>query len=305
MFFHAVKRIFTFALQNFWRNVWLTIATITIVSLGMISVSTLGLVQVLSNEALSQLEQRIDISVYLKPELKDADVEVIRKDMQDISGVREVAVISAEEALARFKERHGDNALISESLLELGENPLGPTVVVKALSEDAYGTILTELESSRFEPYVQEARYDDYRRVIEGVNDLSAKFTAVGQGVSLVFVIMALLMVFNAIRMNIYTHREEISIMRLVGASSSFIRAPFWIEGVLYAAVATAVTAAVFMPSLSFIQPYIDQLFSGSTLNLTQYFTREALVFFGAQFIGASLLGIVASSIAMRRYLRT
>jgi cell division transport system permease protein len=304
MLFHSIRRVIKFALQNFWRNVWLTLATISIVTLGMLSVSTLGLVNVLSGEALTRLEDRIDVSVYLKPELKEADVDVVKKDVEQLPGVRSVSVISSDEALQKFRERHGDNALIVESLLELGENPLGPTVVVKGINDESYTGILAELDSARFEPYVQETRYDDYRRVIAGIKDLSDKFTATGQGISLVFIVMALLMVFNAIRMNIYTHREEIGIMRLVGASNTFIRAPFWIEGILYAAVATAITAAVFMTSLSFVQPYVNSLFDGYQLNLTEHFTGIALPFFGLQFLGASLLSIIASSIAMRRYLR-
>ena len=300
----AVSRVIKFALQNFWRNIWLSIVTVTIVTLSLVSISLLGALSVISTEALTRLDERIDISVYLKPELKEADVQTIKTQVETLSGVKSVNVISADEALAKFRERHASNPLIAEALLELGENPLGSSLVVKAVSEQGYEEILNQVSSEEFKPYVQEARYDDYRQVIQAINELSSKLTKVGEIVSLIFLVISLLVVFNTIRMNIYTHREEIGIMRLVGASNSFIRLPFVVESVLYALLATLLTAAIFFPGLKAVQPYIDGFFNGYRFDLVEYFSQNSLKFFGLQFIGASLLSILASLVAMRRYLK-
>jgi cell division transport system permease protein len=304
MFFVTISRIFKFALQNFWRNFWLSLVTVTIITLSLISVSLLGTLNIISTEALSRLNERIDISINLKPELTRAEVNSVKSQVESLEGVKSVELVEADAALQRFRERHSANPLIAEALLELGENPLGPSLIVKAISEESYQNILSQVASERFSDFVQEARYDDYRRVIAALTDLSNRLTTVGEIVSLIFLLISVLVVFNAIRMNIYTHREEISIMRLVGASNSFIRSPFIVESILYAVLATLLTAAIFFPGLSAVQPYVNGLFNGQQFNLSEYFTRHALTFFGAQFIGASLLSILASYIAMRRYLK-
>lgn len=304
MFFVTFSRVIKFALQNFWRNFWLSVVTVTIITLSLVSVSILGALNIISNEALGRLEERIDISIYLKPELTLAEVQSVKTQVEAINGVKSVDVINAEQALERFKERHTANPLIAEALLEIGENPLGASLIVKAISDKGYQQILDEVTSDNFSEVVQNARYDDYRKVIQAITDLSTKINNIGQVISLIFLVISLLVVFNTIRMNIYTHREEISIMRLVGASNGFIRSPFVLEGVLYALLATLLTAAIFFPSLSAVQPYVNGFLSGYEFDLVDYFTQHSLSFFGWQFIGASVLSVIASYVAMRRYLK-
>ena len=304
MFFVTLSRVIKFSLQNFWRNFWLSVVTVTIITLSLVSVSILGALNIISSEALSRLEERIDISVYLKPELTLAEVQAVKTQVESLAGVKAVELVNAEDALNRFRERHSSNPLIAEALLEIGENPLGASLVVKAISDQGYQEILDEVTSENFSAYVQNARYDDYRRVIQAITDLSTKLTNVGEIISLIFLIISLLVVFNTIRMNIYTHREEISIMRLVGASNSFIRMPFVLEGILYALLATLITAAIFFPGLSAVQPYVNGFFNGYQFDLVQYFTEHSLSFFGWRFIGACVLSMIASYVAMRRYLR-
>lgn len=304
MGFATFTRILTHAAQNFWRNIWLSVVTITIITLSLLSISFLGVLRVVSTEALTRLQERIDISVYLKPELKDEEVENVRTTVRTLGGVAEVEMISASEALARFKERHQGNPKINESLALLEDNPLGASLIVRAQTEEAYTGILQELQSEQFTPYISDANFDDYRKVIEAVSAFTGKLTSIGQAVSLFFLVITLLVVFNTIRINIYTHREEIAIMRLVGATGLFIRAPFWVESLLYAAIATLITAGIFFPLLSVIQPYVAGLFNGSSFDIVAYFSQNSVWFFGAQFLGMVLLSALASMVAMRRYLR-
>ncbi len=297
-------RILRFAGQNFWRNIWLSLVTVTILTLSLISVSALSLVSTLSNEALSRLEEKINISVYLKPSLKPAEIDSFKKQIEALPDLKSVNLINADEALKSFKERYQNNPLIAESLLAIGSNPLGSSLTVKVASDQGYQRILDELESDKFKAYIQEAHFDDYRRVISTVNDLTGKLKRIGYAVSLAFVLIALLVVFNTIRLNIYTHREEIGIMRLVGATSWFIRAPLMAESVFYAALATAVCALIFYPALSALQPYVSSFFDGFDFNLMNYYNERWFIFWPALFLGCSLLSILASTVAMRKYLK-
>ena len=302
--FATITRVTNFAFQNFWRNIWLSVATVTIICLSLFSVSALGVLVVLSNSALQQLGQKIDIAVYLKPDLKDAQVLTVKSNLENLQGVKSLDVVTPTQALDSFKAKHQDNPLIAESLLELGTNPLGTTFIVKAVDNGSYSSILTALQGSDYAPYIQEAQFDDYQRVIDGVSAITTKARDIGAAVSLFFLAITMLVVFNTIRINIYTHREEIGIMRLVGATRWFIRGPFWAESVLYALLATLVTAVIFFPLLQLAQPYVNTFFSGYGVDLVQYFSQHSLVFFGSQFLGASLLNILASSVAMRKYLK-
>lgn len=304
MFFVTFSRILKLGLQNFWRNFWLSFVTVTIITLSLVSISILGALNIIAQEAVGRLDEKIDVSIYLKPDLADDDVKTIKQKVESLPGVKTVELISAEVALQNFKERHATNPLIAEALLEIGANPLGSSLVVKATSDSSYQTILDAVTQEEYSDFVQEARYDDYRKVIAAVTELSNKLNHIGEIVSLIFLVISLLVVFNTIRMNIYTHREEIGIMRLVGASNGFIRSPFIVESIIYALLATLLTAAIFFPGLSAIQPYVDGFFNGYRFDLVEYFTNNSIYFFGMQFIGATILSILASVVAMRRYLR-
>jgi len=304
MLLASTWRVINFALQNFWRNFWLSVVTVTIMVLSLASISSLGVLAVVSDEAFSRLVDKIDISVYLKPSLKLDEITDLQKDLEKYTDVVGVEVVSSAESLERFRLKHQSNELITESLLELDSNPLGATLTIKSPSNEGYKRILQELKSARYTPYISEAYFDDYRRVIDDVSSLVNRLKRIGQIVSGFFILITLLVVFNTIRMNIYTHREEIGIMRLVGATSWFIRVPFVVEGVLYAALATLITAALFFPSLGMVQPYISSFFGGSSIDLVKYFTQNSFSFFGWQFLGAAGLSIITSIIAMRRYLK-
>lgn len=304
MLWLSIVRVFRFSFQNFWRNFWLSVVTVTIMALSLTSVSVLGLLGALSSEAMTRLQERIDVSVFLKPGLAEKDLVEAQKLAEAIPGVKNVEVTSADKALAEFQEKHKDNPLIAQALTELGANPLGASLTVRAISEKQYPDILKALQGEAFKDIIQEAHFDDYRQVIQNLSQLSDRLTFAAECASGFFLLIALLVVFNTIRMNIYTHREEIGIMRLVGGSNWFIRAPFLVESILYAFLGTLLTMGIFFLMLALLQPYVSGFFGDSLFNLVYYFTDRMWWFFGAQFVAASLLSVLASTIAMRRYLK-
>ncbi len=304
MFLLSFYRIIKFGLQNFVRNFWLSIVTVTIIILSLLSISVLGLVTIVSQKALDNLEQKIDVGVYLKPNLTEHQILDLKAELESLPRVKNITYIAADEALQRFKEKYVNNEQIGEALILLGINPLGASLRIKAYRDQDYQTLLTALEDKHYQEFIQEARFEDYRQVIIGINELTNKIEKGGIAASLIFLVIALLVVFNTIRINIYTQREEIEIKRLVGATNTFIRAPFVIESIIYALIATLLTALIFFVSLRWIDPYVNTLFNGSNFSLVNYFQTNGLLFFGSQFLSASLLNIIASYIAMRRYLK-
>lgn len=256
-----------------------------------------------SAQALTQLQDKIDVTVYLQPELTSTDIQTVRQQIEKLP-VKRVDVVTAAQALDSFRAKHTGNELITESLLELSQNPLGASIVVRALALEDYPQILKELRSSAYTRYIREVRFEDYQQVITKVEKFSSKIHRIAFTVSMMFLLLALLVVFNAMRLNMYTHREEIAIMRLVGASSWFVRGPFLLEGVMYAGLATVLTTIIFFPILGAVQPYLNSLFSGQSFDMLGYFRGTSLQFFGWQFLGVAILNTLASLVAMRRYLK-
>lgn len=302
--FLSLARVIKLAFQQFHRNLWLSIATITLLVLALLTVNlviTLGAVAQVATEAV---EDKIDVSIYFKPEVSNEEVESIRETLLKLDEVKEIEYIPREAALVRFRERHQDDAVIIESLGELNDNPFGATLAVAAKDPEYYPAIIAFLEDPYYQELIEEKNFEDHRMIIGRINSLMRNVRSFGLAVASVFGIIAILVVINTVRVAVYTHRGEIRIMRLVGANNWFIRGPFLFEAVLFSLLATVLAAAAVYAGFYFIQPYFNRLFDDVSLSLTAYYNANALLIFGAQFIGILLLTIVSSFLAVRRYLR-
>ncbi|MBI2552777.1 FtsX-like permease family protein [Candidatus Uhrbacteria bacterium] len=302
--FLSFARVVRLSLQQFHRNLWLSIATITLLILSLLTVNLVVALGAVSQAAVTVVQDKIDVSVYFKPEVSNEEVEQVRNTLLKRSEVKEVAYIPKEGALARFKERHKDDPVISESLQELGENPFGATLAVSAHDPEQYPKIIEFLEAPEYKEIIEEKNFEDHRLVISRINTLMRNIRSFGLGVAGVFGVIAILVVINTVRVAVYTHRGEIRIMRLVGASSWFVRGPFLFEALLFSFAATILTAAVVYLGLYFVQPHFDRLFENVSLSLIGYYSANAIFIFGAQFVGIFFLTALSSFFAVRRYLR-
>ena len=131
-----------------------------------------------------------------------------------------------------------------------------------------------------------------------------AKFGIVFLLSILVFILIASLIVFNTIRVAIYTHRQEIGVMKLVGATNWFIRSPFLLEAVVYGIIACVAGIAIVYPMLNFVQPYVNNFFLTTQFSLTGYFTDNFWAIFGLELLMIILINIISSSVAIRKYLK-
>ncbi len=304
MFLLSFYRIIKFGLQNFGRNIWLSIVTVTIIVMSLFVITMLVSLNVVVQDTIDNLEKKVDVSVYFKPDISPADVTQIKTNIEKLDTVVETVLITRGEALDSFKERYTDNPIITQSLNELDANPLGDILVIKASEVNDYKSILGVLSQEELSQYIQESDFSDFDKIISRIADVSDKINRIGFIVSLIFIGIMVLVVFNTIRMAIYTHKEEISIMRLVGASSRFIRSPFLFEGIFYAFIAIIIVISTLFPILSAIQPFIGSFFGEGSLNLSQYFQDNFWMIFGLEFVLVAILNIISSSMALRKYLK-
>lgn len=297
-------RIAKFAFQNFWRNIWLSLVTVTILVLTLVSINILVVLSFLAQTAVASVQEKVDVSVYFKPDVSADTVQDVRSYLLGLSQVRDVEYVSREDALENFRSLHGDNAAIMVSLEELEENPLGATLIVKAYDPADYPFVLETLDNPQFTTFIEDKNYDDHKEVIQRIDNISSRVQRFGIVLSAVFVCIAVLIVVNTIRVAIYTHREEIGIMKLVGASDWFVRAPFLVEGVVYAFLATLILAGLIYPVIILSEPYINGFFDGSNVGLVSFFNNNSLYIFGAEFAALAFLNIMSAGFALGRYLK-
>ena len=297
----TLRRIFRSGYHTFIRNGWLSTATIMVMSLVLFVLGALVFVGALANSVLLSLESKIDITVYFKTDAAEEDILQIKKEIEAHPEVKEVAYISRAQALETFRERHKDNALIAEALVEVGDNPLEASVNVKALDPLRYASISDFLTTKQYSS-VEKINYFENQVVIDRLSAMIGTVRSAGVIVALFLSFVAVLVAFNTIRLAIYTMREEIGIMRLVGASSWFIRGPFVLSGLMYGAAAAAVVAFVFFPLTWLVAPKAMLLVPD--FDIFQYFLVHIVEFVMILLVSGALLGSLSSAIAMRRYLR-
>ena len=296
-------RVIKFAFQDFFRNFWLSFVTLTILILALFSINLLIIFNVVAKSAIIAIENKIDISVYFKPSISEDQVKNVQRYLQGISQVKEVQYISQDQALENFKAKHQDNPKILESLKEIEQNPLGASLVIKAKSTDQYTLILEQLVDPQYSNLIESKNFDDHKTVINRITSITEKVNYGVFVIALIFTIISILIIFNAIRMAIYTHREEIMAMKLVGATNWFVRAPYLLQGVIFSFLAVIITIIIIYPLLGFVQPYLSLLLE-SDFNIVKYFNQNFGLIFGLEFLGAIVINLLSSYWAINRYVR-
>jgi cell division transport system permease protein len=301
--FLSAARVVKFAFKDFWRNLGLSLMTISILVLTYFSLNLLVVVNFFTDAAIKVIEDRVDVSVYFGPEVSDDRVHGVRGNLTSLPEVKEVVFISRDEALETFKRNHAEEPEILAALQEVGENPLGPVLVIKAKDAGRYGPILEALESPAIKSLVEDKTVQDHKALIERLTSVTAKVQRAALGLSVVFALISLLIVFNTIRVSIYIHREEIAIMRLVGASSDFVRIPFLIETFLFNIISLGIVAALVFPALNVVEPAARAFFDAD-VGVIAYYREHWMTIFGYQLGAVTFLSLLATALSMRRYLK-
>lgn len=301
MFLVKVKRVIKTGFINFWRNGWVSVATLLVMVIALFVIGSLFFGKALLLSSLQTVEDKVDVTVYFKTDAQEEDVLLVKDSLSKLNEVKSVEYVSKDQAINIFKERHADNSLIMQSLDELGDNPLGASLNVKAKNTSQYESISRFLEAGLFSS-VDKINYHQNKVVIDRLANILQTSKTVGAGISTVLAFLALLVTFNTIRLAIYTNREEIKIMKLVGASNRYIKGPYVIEGAVYGLLSAFITMILFFPLVAWIGPMYEQFFSG--LNVYNYYLSH---FFQLLFVLVSVgvgLGVFSSWIATRRYLK-
>jgi cell division transport system permease protein len=297
-----LSRVIKYGIQNFWRNGLLSSATIVVMILALTVFSSLIIFGSAANTTISSLQEKIDISVYFKTSADEGQILALKGSLEELEEVRAVEYISRDQALEAFKEKHKDDPAVIQSLDELGDNPLSASLNVRAKDPKYYADISSFLESEAPAGLIDKINFSENQVVIERLSKIVNTLRMGGIILAIVLALIAFLIAFNTIRLAIFSNRESIEIMRLVGASNSLIRGPYIVEGIIHGLIASFITTILFIPLVYILGPYLKILVP--EFGLVSYFWSHIFVLLGGQILISGGIGIFSSLIAMRKHLK-
>ncbi len=303
MFSISFFRVIKTGLLNFWRNIWLSLAATLVMVITLVILSVLLLAYGIATYSVTSIKERVDISVYFKTGLQEKQMLAMKEELETNPKVKEVTYTSAEIALQNFRARHQNDPLVLQSLNELTDNPLPASLQIKAINLDAYPEIAESLKADKYQALVSKVNFEDNRAIIQRLSRILEFIITFGLGLVIVFAIIAILVIFNTLTLTIYNRREEVEIMRLVGATNWYIRGPFLVESLLYSLFATLVTGLLLIPLHTRVLPMINlYLNPGSDIFNQKIFSLPYILLM--QLVTALLLSFISSMLAIRRYLK-
>ena len=256
---------------------------------------------------MTQVKDKVDIKVYLKLDASDDQISTLKQKIMRLPEVKAVDLSTAEKSLNEFKDKHSNDAITMQALEELNSNPFGAVLTIVAQDTSGYESIAETLDSgSQFlgdsSSVIDRVNYFELKSSIDKLNNIVNWVNTIGYWITLIFIIMSSLIIFNTIRLSIFIYRDEISVMRLVGASNFYIRGPFLVESTIYACVSSILTMLLFFPITFYVAKKTSIFFNG--LNIYNYYLNNFFSLFGLLLMVSLILATASSILATRRYLK-
>jgi len=307
MFITNFKRIIKTGFVNFLRSGTISFSVVFVMVITLSTIIFLLLSNTLLSSAIAQIQDKIDVNVYLAPTASVEDILILKDSVSLLPEVSQIEYISREQALANFRERHRNDNLTLQALEELDENPLGAVLNIKAKEVSQYAGIakFLEMESALSKngqaTIIEKVNYYNNKIAIDKLSKITSAVKSFGFALAVLLMLASVLIAYNTIRLTIFIAREEIKVMRLVGANNNYIRGPFLFVGALYGAVSAVVALLLFYPILFWVNPFIEQMFF---LDLLAYYFSHSFSLLGITLLIGIFLGIVSSALATRKYLQ-
>lgn len=301
-----LKRIIRSGYRNFVRSGFTSIASILIMTITLFVIISLVFVQAALNSSLNDIKNKVDVTVYFTPGADESSIMNVKTALQKLPEVKEVTYTSQDQALSDFKEKHANDYLTLQALDELSNNPLGASLNIRARDPSQYESISKYFEtdnaiSKGALTIIDKVDYHQNKVIIDRLTSIIAGARRLGFAISLVLVIISIIITFSTIRLIIYMSRDEISVMRLVGAGNRYIRGPFIVSGVLVGIAASLLTIVLFIPVSIWLGNQMTDFFG---INLFSYYKSNFFQLFFIILFSGVILGGISSVFAIHRYLR-
>ena len=300
-----LKRIVRAGVLNFKRSGLVSWAAVLVVTITLSVITALILFQAVLHFSLSQIKDKVDVKIYFTDSAPEENILQLKSSLEQLPEVAEGTYTSADEELRLFRERHASDYPTIQALDELGNNPLPANLGIKAREVSQYENIASFLKADGqavlgSPAFIYKVNYYQNKLVIDRLNGLIAGAQKLGFLITLLLVFISIVITFNTIRLTIFISKEEIGVMRLVGASKMHVRGPFMIEGAIYGIIATFITLLLFLPATVWLGRNMT-VFLG--INMYDYYLANFFQIFAILLLSGVVLGIISSFLAARKYL--
>jgi len=291
-----ITLFFKRALDDIFSNSFLNLVTVITISLSILITSAFILFYINTSEIINSWQKGLRIMAYLKPGVTNSDLPYLKQAIQSLDGVQNVRFISKDEALRRLK----DQMLHQASLLEnLSENPLPDSIEIRMTATSGSWQKISSLAAQiEMLAQVQEVEYG--QQWIGRFIQLFDLFRLAGYAMGALFFMAAIFIVANTIRLVIYSRREEVEIMRLVGATDNFIKIPFYFEGLIQGALGAIIGLGTLYLSYFFIASNVEQDLLPGLLRI-KFLPLDLLI---EILLGSMLVGWLGCYISLKQFLK-
>lgn len=303
--FRNTRRIIKNGFVSFKRNGFVSLSSILVVTITLSVLCSLLFLRAILNKTLDDIKNKVDVTIYFAQTAPEQKILDLKLQIEKLSEVDSTKYVSSEEVYDRFKAKYSNDTVIKQVLDILGGNPLGSELSIKAKNPSHYQSIVDFLDSDTiksggYNQYISKVNYFQNKDIIDRLNTLINGAGKLGTVVTLVLAIISIIITFNTIRLAIYIARDEIGIMKLVGANDSYIRGPFMVTGAIYGVISAVLTLLIFWPVSKALGNNMT-VFLG--IDMWEYYTANFWqIFFIFLFTGI-FLGVISSFLATRKYL--
>jgi len=298
-----LKRITDFAVKDFSRNKGISIAAIFVLMVTIMLVTSMFFFQGMVSYLASQIQDKIDMTAYFQAGTTEQDILDVKDQLlkQSLS-IKNIDYVSKDQALASFNERHKSDSVLTQALQEVGSNPFLPSLNITTNGDPLqYAQIATTLQNSDFNSLIDHVDFSQKKDIIEKVYSITSKVNLFGLILGIILVLLAILVVYNTIKLAIENSREEINTMKIVGASDWFVRGPFLIQGVIYGFIAFIICFFASGMSAYLISSQMAVVLPG--FNMFSFFLENWWIFIIIQLGFGVGVGVISSFIVVKKKL--
>ena len=300
-----LKRIIKAGFINFKRGGLVSFAAVMVVTITLSVITTIILLQAILYFSLNAIRDKVDVTIYFTVGAPEEKIISLKESLLKLPEVKNVSYVSAAEALELFRDRHKNDYSTIAALDEIGNNPLGAYLNVRAKEISQYESIANYLKgdlplSLGTTSIIDKVNYHQNKIVIDRLNNIISGAQRLGFLITLILIIISVIITFNTIRLTIFISKEEIGVMRLVGASKMRVRGPFMVEGAIYGIVATIITLILFLPATIYLGHNMTDFLG---LNIYDYYISNLFQISIIILLSGVFLGMISSFFAIRKYL--
>lgn len=300
------KRIIKAGFINFTRSGLVSWAAVLVTTITLSVITAIVILQAVLYFSLGQIKDKVDVAIYFNVGAPEDQILALKSSIEKLPEVAEVSYTTAGEALRVFRERHENDYPTIQALDEIKDNPLGGSLNVRAKEVSQYASIANFLKSDNAlvtgsASIIYKVNYNQNKLVIDRLNSIISGAQKLAFLITLILIIVSIIITFNTIRLTIFIAKEEIGVMRLVGASKMMINGPFMVEGAIYGIISTIITLIIFLP----ITVWFSHNMTGFLgLDLYDYYLSNFFQIFIIILLSGVFLGVISSFLASRKYLK-